>query len=99
MAVDRLREHDEQAHVDLYWIPLGAGGCFVKRNGRVYEALKSVREGRPPLDLYHSALEVAVPDARFVIEQAPVPDAKGTARGVVGGGAVGMRAAGRLRLF
>lgn len=97
--MDRLREQDEQAYVDLYWIPLGAGGCFVKRNGRMYEALMAAREGRPPLDLYHSALVVAVPDGRFVIEQAPVPDSKGTTRGVVAGGAVGTRAAGRLRLF
>jgi hypothetical protein len=24
--------------VDLYWLPLGAGGHFVRLNGRVYEA-------------------------------------------------------------
>jgi hypothetical protein len=93
------REPDDQVYVDLHWIPLGAGGCFVKRNGRVYEWLKARREGRPPLDLYHSALEVRVPKGRFVIEQAPVPHAKGMARGVVAGGAVGARAAGHLRLL
>jgi hypothetical protein len=25
--------------VDLYWLPLGAGGHFVRLNGRIYEAL------------------------------------------------------------
>src|SRR3954447_14810441 len=93
------RELNHQAYVDLYWIPLGAGGCFVKRNGRMYEWLTARREGRSPCDLYHSALQVTVPEGCFVIEQAPVPDADGTARGVVAGGAVGMRAAGRLRVF
>jgi hypothetical protein len=27
------------ASVDLYWLPLGPGGHFVRLNGRVYEAL------------------------------------------------------------
>ena len=27
------------ATVDLYWLPLGAGGHFVRLNGRLYEAL------------------------------------------------------------
>jgi hypothetical protein len=26
--------------IDLYWLPLGAGGNFVRLNGRVYEAIK-----------------------------------------------------------
>lgn len=33
--------------VDLYWLPLGAGGHFVKLNGRAYEAVKARR--RPGL--------------------------------------------------
>jgi hypothetical protein len=94
-----LEELNEQAHVDLYWIPLGAGGWFVKRNGRLYEALVALRDGRPRRDLYHSALEVVVPEGRFVIEQAPVPDANGAARGVVAEGAVGAHAARHLRVF
>jgi hypothetical protein len=97
--VRRLGQQNRQAYVDLYWIPLGAGGWFVRRNGRLYEALMALRKGRPPLDLYHSALEVAVPEGRFVIEQAPVPDLNGAGRGVVAEGAVGLRAAGHLRVF
>jgi hypothetical protein len=85
--------------VDLYWIPLGAGGWFVKRNGRLYEAVAALLGRRAQRDLYHSALEVSVPEGRFVVEQAPVADLRGARRGVVAEGPVGLRAAGRLRLF
>ena len=40
-------------HVDLYWIPLGAGdtsGC-VRWNGRLFEVALAIREHRRPLDL------------------------------------------------
>ena len=50
-------------------------------------------------DLYHSALEVRVPDGRFVIEQAPMRAGDGAERGVVAEGAVGSRWAGHLRIF
>lgn len=85
--------------IDLYWLPLGAGGHSVRLNGRVYEAVAAWLDRRPPCDLYHSALEVRVPEGRFVIEQAPVRDGKGGERGVVAEGAVGSRRAGRFRLF
>jgi hypothetical protein len=85
--------------VDLYWLPLGAGGHFVRLNGRVFEAVRSRIERRPACDLYHSALEVRVPEGRFVIEQTPVPDGDGATRGVAAGGAVGARWAGRFRIF
>jgi hypothetical protein len=87
------------AAVDLYWLPLGAGGQFVRFNGRVFEAIAARLVHRSTCDLYHSALEVRIPDARFVIEQAPVRDRWGDRRGVVAEGAVGSRRAGRLRLF
>lgn len=87
------------AAVDLYWLPLGAGGHFVRLNGRIYEALAARVARRSPRDLYHSALEVTVPDGRFVIEQAPVHDWRGEQRGVVGEGAVGARWARRFRVF
>lgn len=91
---------DSRAAVDLYWLPLGAGGSFVRLNGRVFEALTARLEGRTPCDLYHSALEVRHPElGRFVIEQTPVSDARGATRGVVGEGAVGARVAGRARWF
>lgn len=85
--------------VDLYWLPLGAGGHVVRLSGRLYEAVKSRLERRPAYDLYHSALEVRLPDGTYVIEQAPVPDLSGERRGVVAGGPVGTRWAGRFRIF
>jgi hypothetical protein len=87
------------AAVDLYWLPLGAGGHFVRLNGRVYERLAAWFERRPAAGLYHSALQIEVPEARFVIEQAPVPDLSGDQRGVVAEGPVGSRRAGRFRIF
>jgi hypothetical protein len=87
------------AGVDLYWLPLGAGGRFVRLNGRVFEAVVSRLEHRPARELYHSALEVRVPEGRFVIEQTPVPDDDGARRGVAAGGAVGTRWAERFRIF
>jgi hypothetical protein len=44
------------AAVDLYWIPLGAGGHYVRLNGRVYEAVVAACAHRPRCDLYHAAL-------------------------------------------
>ena len=60
------------ASVDLYWLPLGAGGHFVRLNGRVFEAVAARVGRRRACDLYHSALEVHVQEGRSVIEQAPV---------------------------
>ena len=85
--------------VDLLWLPLGAGGHVVRLNGKVYEAITAFLEHRPRCDLYHSALEVEVPDGRFVIESAPIRDRRGRERGVVAEGPVGARWAGRFRLF
>lgn len=85
--------------VDLYWLPLGAGGHFVRLNGRVYEALVARMQRRAACDLYHSALRVQVRDRAYVIEQAPVRDLDGERRGVVAEGAVGHRLASRFRIF
>jgi hypothetical protein len=91
--------HGAAAAVDLYWLPLGAGGHFVRFNGRLYEAAAARLQRRAAYDLYHSALQVEVPEGRFVIEQAPVHDWSGKDRGVVAEGAVGARWAGRFRIF
>jgi len=86
--------------IDLYWLPLGAGGRFVRLNGIVYERFKSMVERRPPRDLYHTALEVRVPEGRYVIENAwPIPDLDPAARGVTVEGPVGARPLGRSRIF
>jgi hypothetical protein len=85
--------------VDLYWIPLGAGGRVVRLSGKLFEELSALVHHRAPRDLYHAALEVRTADARFVVEQAPVPDGDGAGRGVVAVGPVGVRPAGRFRRF
>ena len=84
--------------VDLYWLPLGAGGHFVRMNGFAYEAVMAFRERRPRFDLYHSALVVRVPEGRFVIETAwPIPDDEPASRGVVLEGPVFSRRIARYR--
>jgi hypothetical protein len=85
--------------IDLYWLPLGAGGHSVRLNGMLYEALAARLGRRPACDLYHSALEVQVPESRFVIESAPIRASDGPERGVVGEGSVGSRWAGWLPIF
>ena len=85
--------------IDLYWIPLGAGGYFVRLYGRIYEEIEARLQMRPVYELYHSALQVFVPEGRYVIEQAPVSDADGVERGVVANGPVGARWAGGFRIF
>jgi hypothetical protein len=89
------------ARVDLYWLPLGAGetsGC-VRWNGHLFEAIAARRDHRTGRDLYHSALEVHLGDARFVIEMTPAWGNPDVGRGVVRTGAVGLRALGRSKFF
>src|SRR5688500_13182733 len=85
--------------VDLFWLPLGARGHCVRLNGRLFEAVVAWRERRPRNDLYHSALEVRVPEGRFVIEQAPVRSSDPPERGVVARAPIACRALGRFRTF
>jgi hypothetical protein len=89
-----------EAGIELYWLPLGAGGWFVRLNGRIWEAIHARRERRQPLDLYHTALVVRVPEGRFVVENCwPIPNADGPSRGVLVEGPVGSRRLGRWRVF
>jgi hypothetical protein len=93
------RGQQETGAVDLYWLPLGAGGRFVRFNGRVYERLAATLANRPPLDLYHAALEVTTGEGRFAVELTPIPRKGGADRGVVGEGPVGSPLLGRFRVF
>ena len=54
--------------VDLYWLPLGAGGHSVRLNGRIFEAAVALRDRRPRFDLYHSALVVRLPEGPVMVE-------------------------------
>src|SRR6266568_3622701 len=85
--------------IDLYWLPLGAGGHSVRWNGKVYEALAAWHERRRSQDLYHSALEVRHGGRRYVIEMAPVWSEASPDRGVGCEGPVGARWLGRFRAF
>jgi hypothetical protein len=85
----------------LYWIPLGSGGTgFVSMNGRIYESIQARLQGRPPLDLYHTALEVHLPEGRFIVETMwPSPSGDPRSRGVVAQGAVFARWLSFTRIF
>jgi hypothetical protein len=87
--------------IDILWIPLGAGGAgLVRVNGRIYEAVKARSERREPLDLYHTALEVRVPEGRYTVENGwPSPDSDTASRGVVIEGPVWSRRLLRFRIF
>jgi hypothetical protein len=90
---------DQDASVDLYWLPLGAGAHCVRWNGRLFETLAAHHQRRRRDDLYHTALEVCVDRQRFVIEMAPVWDRNEPDRGVVCEGAVGLPWLERSRWF
>ncbi len=85
------------AGIDLYWIPLGAGGHFVRLNGKVYEAVQALVQRRARRNLYHSALVVSVSEGSYVIECAWVSSTDSDKRGVVAAGPVWNNWAGRLR--
>jgi hypothetical protein len=97
--VSPLVEARAGTSVDLHWIPLGAGGHSVRFNGKMYEAVAAAIEHRPRLDIYHSALTVRTAGGRYVVEMTPVPNARSWERGVVAGGPVGARWAGRFPVF
>jgi hypothetical protein len=87
------------AAIDLYWLPLGAGGRSVRWNGRIYEAWAAFTQRRPARDLYHSALEVQLDGDRYVIEMTPVWQQAGIDHGAVRTGPVGARWLGHFRSF
>jgi hypothetical protein len=95
-----LAQQASQPSIELYWLPLGAGGWFVRLNGRIWEAIHARLEHRRPLDLYHTALQVRLPEGRFVVENCwPIPDANGPSRGAVVEGPVASRRLARWRVF
>ena len=87
------------AWMDLYWLPLGAGGHFVRLNGKIYERLVALRHHRQPCDLYHSALQLRLDETTYAMEMGPVWNVDAPDRGVVCHGPVGARWLGRFRAF
>lgn len=51
-AAFRLAASMRGPGVDLYWLPLGAGGRSVRLNGRLFEAAAARLERRAPCDLW-----------------------------------------------
>jgi hypothetical protein len=94
-----VRRSPGAAAVDLYWIPLGAGGHCVAFNGRLFEMVEAAWQHRRRCDLYHAALVVALNGEAYTVELAPTPDVHAASRGVVATGPVGSRHAARLRMF
>jgi hypothetical protein len=90
----------QHSYVELYWLPLGAGGArCVRFSGRSFEAIVARHQHRGVQDLYHSALQVRHGGERYVIEMAPVWSLRAPDRGVVCEGPVGLSWLGRSRLF
>ena len=87
------------AWVDLFWLPLGAGGHVVRWNGRVYEWVAAHRERRAPVDLYHSGLMVRLGGITYAVEMGPVWNISDVGRGVVCEGPVGSTWLGRFSAF
>jgi hypothetical protein len=88
-----------RTRVDLFWLPLGAGGWFVRSNGRVYEWLSARRHHQRASDLYHSGLVLRLDDVSYAVEMGPVWNVSDANRGVVCEGPVGSRWLGRFRAF
>jgi len=87
------------ASVDLYWLPLGAGGRFVRRTGRLYEWWAARRDHRPSADLYHCGLMLRLDHTTYAVEMGPVWNVPDADRGVLVEGPVGSRWLGRFRAF
>jgi hypothetical protein len=85
--------------VELSWIPLGAGNVVVKFSGKVFEGISARFQRRPVCDIYHAALTITVPEGRYAIEMAPIPNRRSAERGVVAEGPVGLRILGHFRIF
>ena len=67
-----MGEAHVSASVDLFWLPLGAGGHFVRWNGRLYEWWSAWREHRAQADLYHCGLAVPLDSISYAVEMGPV---------------------------
>src|SRR4029450_543925 len=80
-----------EASIELYWLPLGAGGWFVRLNGRIWEPSTRSWNGGGPW-ICTTRRWGCVPEGRFVVENCwPISDGDGSARGVLVEGPVGSR--------
>ena len=95
------RRVDAEAGIDLFWLPLGAGGRLIRPVGIAFEAFTARAASRRRLDLYHAALEVRTPEARFVIDAMPslLGAAARAGGGVIAEGPMAVRHRRRFGLF
>lgn len=82
---------------DLYWIPVGAGTHFQRASLVAYESLAAFFSRRPKQRLIHGGLTCVLRGEPFTVELMPAPGGPNPRREVTG--PVGVRFAGRLRLF
>lgn len=87
------------ASVDLFWLPLGAGGHVVRWNGWLYERWAARHENRAPEALFHCGLMLRLDDITYAVEMGPVWNVSDADRGVFVEGPVGSRWLGRFRAF
>ena len=86
-----MAEQDRVPSVDLFWLPVGAGGHVVRWNGKVYERWCARRDHRAPADLYHAGLMLALRGVTYAVEMGPVWNVPDADRGVLLEGPVGSR--------
>ncbi len=83
---------------DLYWLPVGAGTSrFQQASLRAWEAFEAARTRRPRMRLVHSALKLSHDGDPYTLELTPA--FLGEQPPPLATGPVGLRAAGRFRLF
>jgi len=89
------------ARIELWWLPLGAGGWFVRANGRLYEARPGNPGGGGRSTSTTRRWWCGFPEGRFVVENCwPIPDSDGARdRGVAVEGPVGSELIARFRVF
>ena len=87
------------AWVDLFWLPLGAGGHVVRWNGWLYERWTARRENREPRALFHCGLMIRLDGITYAVEMGPVWNVSDAGRGVFVEGPVGSRWLGQFRAF
>lgn len=90
---------DGAARIDLWWLPVGAGGHLTAHTSHWWELIQARREARQPQQLFHTAIEVTLDATRYVIEMTPAWGSGTASRGVVAHGPVGSVALGWARLF
>lgn len=87
----------ETAYLDLSWIPVGAGTHFQRASLLLYESVAAAISRRPRASLVHAGLKLAIDGRQYTFEVMPAPPGPNHRREVTG--PVGVRPAGRLRLF